>query len=78
MTVWFSDPYELFKTNKLLNFWPTNTQTTDERINSTTRFILYTSSIVYLIKRDPKVFIFALMVIGVANPLAIKPAGLIT
>ena len=65
MTVWFSDPYELFKTNKLLNFWPTNTQTADERINSTTRFILYTSSIVYLIKRDPKVFIFALMVIGV-------------
>ena len=32
---------------------------------STTRFILYTSSLVYLIKRDVKVFIFAAMVIGV-------------
>jgi len=65
MTDWFSDPYELFKTNKLLNFWPTNTQTPEERINATTRFILYTSVVVYLIKRDAKVFIFAMMVIGV-------------
>lgn len=65
MTDWFSDPNELFKTTKLLKFWPTNTQTPEERINATTRFIIYTSSIVYLIKRDVKVFIFAAMVIGV-------------
>jgi hypothetical protein len=65
MTVWFTDPSELFRTNKLLNFWPTNLQSPDERINATTRFILYTALLVFLIKKDVKVFIFAAMVLGV-------------
>jgi len=65
MTVWFSDPAELFNTHKLLNFWPTSSQSPDERVNSSTRFILYMSTLVYLIKRDVRVYLLALMVIGV-------------
>ena len=65
MNVWFSDPLELFRKNQILNFWPTSSQTPSERVNASTRFILYAACILYLIKRDPRVFILAGMVIGV-------------
>lgn len=64
MTVWFSKPTELFKNNKILVFWPNSGQSVDERVNSSTRFVLYLSVLIYLIKRDPRVFILAAMVIG--------------
>ena len=63
--VWFNDPMELFRSNKIAQFWPTMTQTPADRINATTRFIIYGSCIVYLIKRDVRVFILAVMVISV-------------
>ena len=65
MTVWFYDPLELFNTHKLLNFWPTSSQSPDERVNASTRFILYTATLIYLLKRDIRVFILALMVVSV-------------
>lgn len=64
MTVWFSEPLELFKNSKILTFWPHSGQSVDERINSSTRFVLYLSTLLYLIKRDPRVFVLAAMVIG--------------
>jgi len=64
MTVWFSEPTELFRSDKVLLFWPNSNQSADERINASTRFILYLSTLIYLIKRDPRVFILAFMVIG--------------
>jgi len=65
MTVWFTDPLELFRQNQLLNFWPTSSQSPSDRINASTRFILYSSCVVYIIKRDPRVFMLAAMVIAV-------------
>ena len=65
MTVWFNDPTELFRKNKILNFWPTSAQSPDERVNASTRFIIYSASILYLIKRDIRIFLLALMVISV-------------
>ena len=64
MTAWFSKPQELFRNDKVLVFWPDSSQTASERINASTRFILYLSAIIYLIKRDPRIFILAAMVIG--------------
>lgn len=64
MTVWFSEPNELFKNSKILTFWPHSGQSVDERINASTRFVLYLSVLLYLIKRDPRVFVLAAMVIG--------------
>ncbi len=64
MTVWFSKPTELFRSDKVLVFWPNSNQSADERINASTRFILYLSTLIYLIKRDPRIFILAAMVIG--------------
>ena len=64
MTVWFDDPTELFKKSKVLQFWPSANQPGDERINSSTRFIMYLSTVLYLVNRDPRVFVLAAMVIG--------------
>lgn len=63
--VWFQDPFVLFDSSKILTFWPTSQQTIPERVNATTRFILYGACIVYVIRRDPRVFIMALMSIAV-------------
>jgi hypothetical protein len=64
MTVWFDNPKELFRADKVLVFWPDATQTPDERINSSTRFVLYLSTLLYLIKRDTRILVFGAMVIG--------------
>ena len=50
------DPKDVFKSSDLLKFWPTATQSADERVSATTRFILYAMCIVYVINRDPRVF----------------------
>jgi len=63
--VWFNDPQELFNKNKIMEFWPDNTQTENDRINSTTRFIIYTTCAIYLMKRDVRIFILAAMVLSV-------------
>jgi hypothetical protein len=34
---------EVFEPSELLNFWPTATQSAKERVEATTRFIIYAS-----------------------------------
>ena len=62
---WFQYPSELFRSDKILEFWPNASQSAAERINASTRFILYLSCILYLIKRDPRILLLAVMVITV-------------
>jgi len=50
------DPKDVFKTSDLLTFWPTATQTGDQRVSATTRFILYAVCIVYIVNRDSRIF----------------------
>ena len=50
------DPKEIFKTSDILKFWPTATQSADERVSATTRFVLYAMCIVYIINREPRIF----------------------
>ena len=64
MTSWFHKPSELFRSDRITSFWPTSSQSPAERINSSTRFILYLSCILYLINRDPRILLLAAMVIG--------------
>jgi len=63
--VWFNNPQELFNREKITEFWPDNTQTENDRINATTRFIIYSTCIIYLMKRDVRVFVLAAMVLSV-------------
>ena len=48
---------ELFKSDKILQFWPSDKQTPKERAYATTRFILYASCIIYLIRRDVRILL---------------------
>lgn len=62
---WFDDPQQLFRQDKIKEFWPNSSQTDSDRINATTRFIIYLTCIIYLMKRDIRVFVLAGMVISV-------------
>ncbi len=55
---------EIFRSDKVLQFWPTSKQTVKERVYSTTRFILYTACILYLIRRDVRILIMAAVALG--------------
>jgi hypothetical protein len=61
----FSEPKELFNKNEILKFWPTENQSAAERVNSSVRFIVYATCVLYLIKRDIRVFILGMTGVGV-------------
>jgi hypothetical protein len=72
MSVWFKEPMELFRADEIFKFWPTSEQDPAERINASSRFVIYSSSIIYLIKRDARIFILAAMVLAVMYVLHAK------
>jgi hypothetical protein len=59
--IWFENPQILFDKARLLEFWPSQNQTSFERVNATTRFVLYATLMVYLTKEDNRVLILAAM-----------------
>lgn len=59
------DPREVFKTDALLEFWPTSTQSANERVSATTRFILYAMCVVYIINRDSRVFVLGAIALAI-------------
>jgi hypothetical protein len=50
MKVWFDDPRQLVDEKQFLQFWPNSKQTPEERINAASRFIVYTSALLYVIQ----------------------------
>jgi len=63
MSVWFDDPQLLSK--NLLSFWPNDKQDVNERVNATTRFIIYISVVLFIIQKDSRVFVLAVVALGV-------------
>jgi hypothetical protein len=59
--IWFKNPQILFDKARLLEFWPSQNQTAYERVNATTRFVLYATLLVYASNDDPRVFILTAM-----------------
>ena len=62
--VWFDDPQELIRSDNLMQFWPSKSQSPEERINSATRFIIYSALISFALRKDHRVFILSLIIIG--------------
>lgn len=62
----------LFKKDQLLIFWPTASQTAQQRFLATARFIIYAACIVYIIQRDSRVFALAGLFLGVLYYLNIN------
>lgn len=77
MTVmWFVNPKELFASDKVSEFWPNASQSPPDRINATSRFIIYTSLVLYLIRRDIRVLVLAVVVL--AGLYVVQKNGLVS
>ena len=63
MTVWFSDPKQLFDVHKRMELWPGAHQNPADRINATSRFIILASMVLFLVKRDIRLLYLGFMVI---------------
>ncbi len=50
---------EIFRSDKILQFWPNEKQNAKERVYATTRFILYLACILYIIRRDVRILVVA-------------------
>lgn len=59
------DPREIFRSDKLLEFWPTAMQSSKDRVAATTRFIVYAMVILYLIQRDARILALGILVLAV-------------
>ncbi len=65
MKVWFDDPQQLIKADAALQFWPTSEQTPEDRINAASRFVIYASCLIYIIRRDPRIFVLGATILSV-------------
>jgi hypothetical protein len=65
MKAWFDDPQQLIRADRVTQFWPNRDQTPEERINSASRFIIYATCIIYLTRRDPRIFVLGATIISV-------------
>lgn len=65
MKAWFDDPQQLIRADQVTQFWPNSNQTPEDRINSASRFVIYACCIIYLIRRDPRIFVLGGTVLGV-------------
>lgn len=65
------DPKEIFRSDKLLEFWPTGKQSPKDRVASTARFIIYASVIIWLFNRDGRVFALGGLVLAILYYLSV-------
>jgi hypothetical protein len=65
MKAWFDDPQQLTRIDKVSQFWPNRDQTPEDRINAASRFVIYACCTIYLIRRDPRIFVLGATVLSV-------------
>ena len=62
---WTRDPLQLFKLSELMVFWPSKNMSNAEKLNASTRFIIYASVLIYFTRKDPRIFAIGLISIFV-------------
>jgi len=62
--VWYQDLRILFG-SRWYEFWPTVDQTFSERINALTRFVLYATIFMYIVRRNPTHVLIGLAIVGI-------------
>ena len=65
MKAWFEDPQQLIRSEQVTQFWPNRYQTPAERINAASRFIIYATCIIYLTRRDPRIFVLGATILSI-------------
>lgn len=63
--IWYNNISNLFEVDKLMNFFPNEEMSLEEKLNSALRFTLYFSVIVYLVNRTFYVFYLVLIMAGI-------------
>lgn len=63
---------EIFAKDKILNFWPTSSQSHQENVFSTIRFILYASVLIYIITKDYRAVYLGLAVIAYITMVGVE------
>jgi len=63
--VWFDDPRHLIRSDKLFSFWPSKTQSSAERVNATSRFVIYSGILLYVIKKDNRIPILVIFTLSI-------------
>ena len=62
---WTTDPLQLIKPSELMVVWPSKNMTNAEKLNASTRFIIYASVLIYFTRKDPRIFAIGLISIFV-------------
>ena len=57
--IWYSNIQDFFEVNNLLNFFPSEDMSFEEKLNSFFRFCIYFSVLIFLLKKNYKVFYIA-------------------
>jgi len=65
MKAWFEDPQQLVRVDQVTQFWPNRDQTPEDRINAASRFVIYVCCVIYLTRRDPRIFVLGVTVLSV-------------
>jgi hypothetical protein len=63
--IWFDDPRNLVRPDKLVSFWPSVNQSVAERFNATSRFVIYSGIVLYAIKKDDRIPIIVIITLCV-------------
>lgn len=66
---------DIFQSSKVLEFWPSAGQTADERMHSTARFVIYATTLSYLISRDTRIFVLGIMVLSILYYISLTSDG---
>ena len=56
---------EVFKKESMMDFWPSDRQTAKERVEATTRFIVYAVVLLFVIRREARVVLLGGLVLAV-------------
>lgn len=64
MTVWFDNPSLLFQKKEVFKFWPHPDQSFEDRINASSRFIIYAMCGLYLVKRDTRIIVLGFVALA--------------
>ena len=59
--IWFQDPSVLMEAPS--EFWPRSSQSFPDKVNATSRFIIYSSLIAFGFKKDPKILLLGVLVL---------------
>lgn len=73
--IWYDNPHVLFDGKRMLDFWPQTNGSLTQKVNSTTRFLIYSCILLAVFTRKPKYMILCAVlvaILGVAHKTSVQ------